>query len=223
MCRSLVLLLSLFLAFFWAPSLAHALRGGSTLQATPNWSFGCEAAPIFDPITGAPILVATGQTTCTLRNLGYINNVFQLGSFVPGNGRITRIRVRSGANPAPLQVTIFQGSPGLCCTARRLGRVFQPVANGITTVRMNIRVFRSLDTSGGQLTQVTDAVGLTAVGPGSLPLVDQGTAGTFTSGTGLTQLWYPATAIGDPRVEGASVVDGLELLLEWTFRPNRGR
>ena len=190
---------------------AGAANFGSTLANAPNLTFGCEAAIIIG--AGGPILAGTGQTTCTFRDLGDING-FRIGSLVPANGRITRIRVRSGPNPAPLQLTIFTGSPGLCCTARRFGKVFQPVPNGITTQKVNIPVRRVLHRPG---LQTFDVVGISAVGPGTLPLFYQGTGGTFTPGTALTQQWFPVTALGDPRVEGTTM-DGLELLLQWTFK-----
>jgi hypothetical protein len=212
-------LLALVALLSWALSLgvAHAARFGSTLEATPNTFWGCEQAPIFDPITGVPTLAPTFQTTCTLRNVGYINSL-QVASIVPSNGVITRIAVKSGPNPAPLQLTILQGSPGLCCTARRFGPVFQPRPNAITVQRVRIRVRRSLFQNAQQ---VSDFVALTAVGPGTLPLSDQGTAGTFTSGSALLQQWYPLTAIGDVRNGDPTTVDGLELLLQWTFQPAR--
>jgi glutamate-1-semialdehyde aminotransferase len=65
-----------------------------------------------------------------------------------------------------------------------------------------------------------DVVALSAVGPGTLPMRDQGTAGTFASGSAATALWYPLTGIGDPRVE-ATTADGLDLLFQWDFRPGR--
>jgi len=65
--------------------------------------------------------------------------------------------------------------------------------------------------------QTFDVVGISAVGPGTLPLFYQGTGGTFTQGMALTQQWFPVTALGDPRVEGYTM-DGLELLLQWTFQ-----
>lgn len=201
------------LSLLLAASVAHAANYGSTLANPPNTTFGCEGAVILDPINGGPVLAPTGQSTCTFRDLGDING-FRIGSLVPSNGRITRIRVSSGPNPAPLQLTIFTGSPGLCCTARRFGKVFQPIPNAITTQRVNIPVKRVLHRPG---LQTFDVVGITAVGPGTLPLRYQGTGGTFTSGTALTQQWFPLTAQGDPRVEGYTM-DSLELLLQWTFK-----
>jgi hypothetical protein len=204
-----------------APAAADAKFFGSRLNSQPNIGFGCSLAPILDPITGAPILAPTGQRTCTFRHVGYINSN-RITSIVPASGRIVRIRVRAGNNPAPLRLTILGASSSLvngfsCCTARKFGRVFRPRANRTTTIRTNMRVQRS---NPNGATQFNDVVALSAVGPGTLPMRDQGTAGSFASGTALTALWYPLTARGDPRVE-ATRADGLDLLFQWDFRRSR--
>jgi hypothetical protein len=211
-------LIALSLLALSVPASADARFFGGRLGAAPNTNFGCETAPVLDPITGVPSLFATGQRTCTFRHVGYIN-VNRITSIVPANGRIVRIRVRSGANPARLRLTILGASSSIangfsCCTASRFGRLFRPRANRVTTIRTNVRVHRS---NPNGATQFNDVVALSAVGPGTLPLRDQRTAGTFASGSALTALWYPLTAIGDPRVEATSA-DGLDLLFQWDFR-----
>ncbi|MBX7136873.1 MAG: hypothetical protein K1X83_02730 [Oligoflexia bacterium] len=215
--RSVVFGLMVVLSISVTP--AQAQRFGSTLQSAPNAFWGCDLAPILDPITGVPRLAVTGQTSCTMRNVGYLGSL-QIASYVPRNGYITEVKIRSGNNPAPVRVVIMQCSPGFCGTAVRMSRVFRPRANQISTFKTNLRVIRSFDINSSGIQNITDAVGLTAVGPGTLPLVDQGTAGTFTSGSALTQLWYPAMQLNVPRVEGAVSADGLELLLRWRFQKN---
>jgi hypothetical protein len=220
--KKIYLYLLLTVVLFFTVTAASAQSFGSNLRAAQNTIFGCDFAPILDPISGFPVLAPTGQTTCTMRNLGYLYSN-KITSFVPSNGTITRIRVRSGANPAPLRLTISEGGPGTCCTARVFGKTFRPRANKVTSLDVNVNVKRSTHKlPNGQLAQITDVVGLTAVGPGTLPLHDEGTAGTFQAGSGLTQLWYPLTARGDPRVEGHTA-DGLELLFQWTFKRNARR
>lgn len=155
---------------------------GSTLQAVPNLLIGADTAPILDPITGQPTLVPSNQQSCTLRNVGYIGSL-QVGSMVPASGIIRNVRVRCGPNPAPMQVLIMSGSPGLYGTALRASRIFRPQANTTTTVRVDLPVTRSLDSG----TNIIDAVALNVVGAGTMPLTDQGTAGTFTTGTALLQ------------------------------------
>jgi hypothetical protein len=213
--------LAALVALALLPTAAHAVFLGSTLNGRVNTGFGCEAAPIYDPITGQPQLVASGQRTCTYRHVGYINSN-RATSLVPGNGRIVRVRVRSGRNPAPLRVTILNsasGSSGFsCCTADRFSRTFRPRANRTTTVRMNIPVQRTVDTQRGFVT--TDVVALSAVGPGTLPLRDQGVGGQYVDGAALAGFWYPLTGRGDPRVDQTSHA-GLDLMFQWDFRRRR--
>jgi hypothetical protein len=205
-----------------APAAADAKFLGSKMQGKANVGFGCSLAPILDPISGAPVLAPSGQTTCTFRHLGYINDFTRVTSLVPANGRIVRIRVKAGRNPARLRLTILTASSSLsngftCCTARKFGRVFRPRANGTTTIPTNMAVHRANPNGSSQF---NDVVALSAVGPGTLPMRDQGTAGSFAPGSAATALWYPLTGIGDPRVE-ATTADGLDLLFQWDFRPSR--
>jgi hypothetical protein len=184
---------------------------GPNLGAVPNLLIGPETAPILDPISGSPVLQPSGQTSCTLRHGGYIGSL-QPGSVVPGSGIIRNIRVRCGPNPAPMQAMVMSGSPGLYGTAQRTSRTFRPRANAVTTVRVDLRVIRSLGTS-----HITDAVGLNIVGPGTMPLRDQGTAGTFATGSALLQHWYPTMRIGLPENTRGYTIDGVELLMSWEF------
>lgn len=214
--------------FLFVASAAHAIPIGSDLRQPVNVFWGCELAPILDPVTGAPRLASTGQTTCTIRNVGNPNNILQLASYVPSNGIINRVRVRNGPTPTPFRLTILQSSPGLCCTAKSFSRVLRPRANQvnqISTFNVNMRVIRSAHATptGGGVAQVTDAVAYTAVGPGILPLRDQGTAGTFNFNSTYSQLWFPFTAVGDPRNLDAYTIDGIELLMQVNFvrNPNR--
>jgi hypothetical protein len=190
---------------------------GSTLRNTPNLPIGPDLAPRLDAITGVPTLLATGQTTCTMRFLGYIGNVRRLGSVVPGNGVITKVRIRSGSNPAPVRVVIMQGSAGLYGTLIRKSRVFRLRPNAVTTLTVNLPVRRTYTLCRAGLQQVTDAVGLSAVGLGTLPFHDSATAGTFATGSGLTQLWYPQLQRNQIRILDGYVDDGLELLMQWDF------
>jgi hypothetical protein len=204
-----------------AAPVADARFLGSRLNGRVNTAFGCDAAPIYDPITGQPELVATGQRTCTYRHGGYIGSN-RFTSLVPGNGRITRVRIRSGRNPAPLRVTIMNASSGSsgfsCCTADRFSRVIRPRARRTSTFRMNLPVTSVVDTQRGF--QTTDVVALSAVGPGTLPLRDQGVGGQFVNGAAVALFWYPLTGVGDPRVDQTAHA-GLDLMFQWDFRRRR--
>jgi hypothetical protein len=202
---------------------ANAATFGSSLDASANAGFGCESALRPDPFSGAPVLVPTGHRTCTLRSNGRVNSN-RNWSAAPATGRVTRYAVRAGRNPARLRLTILSGSLQVdptgetsnysCCTARRFGPVFRPRANRVTRRRTNMRVFNYRRRDGRQF---FDLIGLTAVGPGSLPLHTEGRHFSFQSGSAITTFYYPHTRRGEPRPE-SNAVDGLQLLLRWTWR-----
>jgi hypothetical protein len=66
----------------------------------------------------------------------------------------------------------------------------------------------------------SDLLALSAVGPGTLPLAISPTVGSFASGAPLTIGFYPATRVGEPRVDGYTMA-GIDLLFRWDFRPGR--
>lgn len=201
---------------------ADAARFGSSLRQPADAGFGCESVPTFDVFTGAPTLAPSGHTTCTVRSSGRIGSL-KSWSAVPGKGRIVRISVRSGPSPAPLRLSVAAastrenesggGGDFLCCTVRYLGPTFRPRPNAVTTRRVNVRVSAERD---GNATYF-DVVGLAAVGPGTLPLHDERTAGQFQQGSGLVSFGWPYVRRGETRIEQHRA-DGLELLFRWEFR-----
>ena len=214
------LVLSLAVALF-APAATEAKRFGSSLGQPADALFGCESVPTFDVFTGQPTLAPSGESTCTVRSGGRIGSL-RSWSAVPGNGRIFRYSVRAGPNPAPLRLSIAEAStranPGgggdfLCCTVRYLGPTFRPRPNAITTRRANVRVSYSKVGNADYF----DVVGLAAVGPGTLPLHDERTAGQFRQGSGLVSFSWPFVRRGETRIESHRA-DGLELLLRWEFQ-----
>ncbi len=230
MVRSLRAVVLALAALLSVASAAQAATFGSPLTRPSDAGFGCESALQPNPFTGAPELQPTGHTTCTLRSNGRVGSNRNWAG-VPANGRITSFAVRSGDNPARLRLTILTGSSQFdpeggpegsrsnysCCTARRFGRTFRPRANAVTRKRVNIRV-QNLRRNDGR--QFFDVVGLTAVGPGTLPLSTERRHFAFQTGSAMTTFYYPFTRRGEPRPE-SNAVDGLELLLRWTWRRTR--
>jgi hypothetical protein len=210
------------------PAGASARWFGSTLRATPNANYGCESAVVAAPLGGFA-LQPTGQTSCTYRHGGYLFT--SRPTFIaPGTGRVTRIRVKSGPNPARLRLTVLTGSsrvntftgrdiPGTytCCTARFVGRAFRPRANAITTKKVNVKVFDVRDKRIRFRIHSSDGLALTAAGPGTLPLSIGPQLGVFQAGAPLAIGYWPRTAPGDPRVDGYSV-SGIDLLFRWNFK-----
>jgi hypothetical protein len=207
---------------------ASASWYGSTLAAQQNANYGCEAALVMAPLGGVQ-LSPSGQQSCTYRHGGYLNSL-RPTFIVPSSGRIVRIRVKSGPNPARLRLTVLTGSsrvdtfqgrdiPGTytCCTARYVGRPFSVRPNTTTTRKVNVRVFDVRSKSIVHRIHSSDGLALSAVGPGTLPLNISPNVGGFDNGTPIATAYFPLTARGDPRVDGYSMT-GIDLLFQWDFR-----
>lgn len=206
------------------PASADAAFFGSSLTRAPNIALTCGTAIIRDQsnFAGGAVLAPTGQRTCTYRSVGILLGSLTTGSVVPGSGVITSFSVRSGSNPAPVRLTVMQGSPGLCCTAEKFSPVFRPRPNRITRFRVNMSVRVTGSVSPGIGRQVVDDyIGLTAVGPGTLPLRVQRGAGQFNAGLWQSQSWWPRVTLNQPRNEDAYGMTGVELLLRWEWQRRR--
>ena len=150
---------------------------GSNLQAAPNVTFGCESVPQISNFAGDQFLVPSGQTDCTWRQTGVFGstepNETRFSS-VPGDGRITKVEVRAGANPAPLRFVVIRqlGNVGgtansQCCFFRSETAPTPMAPNTVNTVNLNIPVERN--TLNG--IRAFDLVGISAAaGQGALPL-----------------------------------------------------
>lgn len=227
--RRLAILVALAGAALLAPpATAPAAWFGSTMQGPANAPYGCESATILGPLGGV-VLAPTNQTSCTYQHLGYLGSN-RFGSVVPSSGRIVRIRVRSGPSPARLRLTILTGSaridtltgqdiPGTytCCTARYVGPAFRPAPNRVTTRRVNVRVLVTRSTQLQLRTKTSDIVAISAVGPGTLPLRVDPNVGAIAQGAPQARGFWPATANGDPRVDGYGMA-GIDVLFGWDFR-----
>ncbi|HTZ88348.1 MAG TPA: hypothetical protein VMB05_16915 [Solirubrobacteraceae bacterium] len=207
---------------------ASAQWFGSTLTGPANAGYGCESALVLAPLGGVE-LAPTNQSSCTYRHGGYFNSL-KPTAIVPGSGWVRQIQVKSGPNPAPLRVTVLTGSsrvdtfsgrdlPGTytCCTARFVGPAFTPKPNAITTRRVNIRVQDVRSKQIQNRIHSSDALALSAVGPGSLPLSRSEAVGSIVEGAPIAIGWFPMTRVGEPRVDGYSMT-GLDLLFRWDWR-----
>ncbi len=204
---------------------------GSNMKGAPNTTYGCESALILGPIGGVE-LAPSRQVTCTYRSAGYLNSL-RPSFLVPSSGWIRRIQIRSGANPAPLRLTVLTGSsrvntltgqdlPGTytCCTARFVGPVIRPRPNGTTTRKVHVHVISVRSRAIRTRIHSTDGVGLSAVGPGTLPLHVDEAIGQIVEGEPITVGYWPLARVGEPRVDGYSMT-GLDLLFRWEFSRRR--
>ncbi len=208
---------------------ASARWYGSLLHGTPNANYGCESALIMAPLGGVE-LAPTNQVSCTYRHGGYLNS--NRPTFIaPSTGRITAIKVRSGAKPAKLRLTILTGSsridtrtgrdlPGThtCCTARFIGKAFRPRANATTKKKVNVKVSDVRDKRIRFRIHSSDGVALTAVGPGTVPLQIRNDVGAFTTGIPLATGYWPYTRKGEPRSADGYTMTGIDLMFQWYFK-----
>jgi len=203
---------------------------GSNLQAAPNVTFGCEFVPQISNFAGDQFLVPSGQTDCTWRQSGVFGstdpNETRFSS-VPGDGRITKVEVRTGANPAPLRFVVIRqlGNVGgtansQCCFFRSETEPVTMAPNTVNTVNLNIPVERN--TLNG--IRAFDLVGISAAaGQGALPLLETGPHNintVLTNGAVDAGYFYPrmgaiANDSGGGRLEAGT--SGYELTVRWTW------
>ncbi len=127
---------------------------------------------------------------------------------VPGPGYVTKVRVRSGANPAPLRITIikriFQTHPvtgqitdAVCCTGTGSeSATFQPPPNTVHELTLNppLRVTTSPSQNGASGHH--DIVAVSAMGPGDLPIASTGPHSLSEFSATAMQMFYPKVETG---------------------------
>jgi hypothetical protein len=222
--------LAAFALLLVAPALSQgaAVQFGSSLTPGPVAGFGCEAEPVLinSPNWGDYGLVPnTKSADCTWRQAGvWGSETDPRASSVPSDGRIVRAEVLSGANPAPLRISVLRqlgtgGFAGQCCFFVSETAPIPLTPNAVTTIPLDIAVERN--TLKGIL--AVDLMGISAAtGAGSLPLRVVGPSNSLTIpiGNPMAGAFYPRVGSipndsgGGRREEG---VPGLEVLVRWTF------
>jgi hypothetical protein len=218
------------------PGLAHAQsksNQGTPMSLTPatgSEAFGCETrwqggfAPPFT-YERQP----TGHTTCTAYQPGTTVDNTHL---VPGPGLVTKVRVRSGANPAPLRITIvkrlFQTNPAtgeitdaICCTGTGAeSATFQPPANSVHELTLDppLRVTTSPSQNGASGHH--DIVSVSAMGAGELPIASTGPHSLSEFSTTAMQMFYPKVETGQQGQAQHDYVNYVVLMnYDWTAPP----
>lgn len=212
---------------------ASARWYGSTLSGKPNADYGCETAIVNAPLGGVQ-RSPTNQASCTYRHGGYLYSS-RPTFLVPATGRITKIRVRSGPNPARARLTVLTGSsrvdpftgrdqPGTytCCTARYVSKPFRLRPNRLTTKKVNVRVYNVVEKELQIRIHSSDGLALSFERGGTLPLKITPSVGGFGAGTPLLTGYWPRTRKRDPRVDGYTM-SGIDLMFQWNFRRARRR
>jgi hypothetical protein len=213
------------------PALAAAapVQFGSPLTPGPSGAFGCELRPFQtnSPQYGDWGLFQNTQTNdCTWRQSGvWGSETDSRVSSVPGDGRIVRAEVLSGANPAPIRITVIRqlnapGFPGQCCFYVSETAPIALTPNAVTTIPLDLAVERN--TLKGIL--AVDLMSISAdKGAGSLPLRIVGPSNTLTqpNGTVMASSFYPRMGqipndAGGGRRETEAPA-GVEVMVRWTW------
>ncbi len=207
---------------------AETVTFGSSLAEAPNLQLGCETQPQLSDTTGNYGFAPSGQPGCTWRQAGVFGqDSGTLYSSVPGDGTITRVDVRSGANPAPLSFVVFRqlGNTGAtqdtqCCFFVSTSPAVTPQPNAVSSFSVDIPVHRN--TLNG--VRAFDLMGISAESnAGTLPLREVGPhlgvtfapPGSLFAGFFYPSLGAQANDSGGGRLEDAT--SGIELTVRWTW------
>ncbi len=231
---ALLLVLALSLAVLPAAAGAQTATRGSTLERTPFVAGqGNDCAAYF--ALGGPVPNPWGATTCSYYQGFVFGNANDARTgFVPGDGVVTTVTVKVGANPAPLQFVVLRqltnaqlgavsGEPK-CCFFVRETPPLQPAPNTTTTFTVNLPV-----ESNRQPNVITqDAIGFSAPTGGTLPLAftPNFSPAVFTPGDVTSSSFHPKLSEANGTGTGGAFASGhqggLDVLLQYTFTPTAG-
>ncbi len=203
---------------------------GSSLTAA-NTTFDCDQRYLPDfGGTYQPYFTKI-PSTCSMWSPGTtVTNT----DLVPGTGTVTKVRVKSGPNPAPLKVItgrrLFQTNPNnpneitdaTCCMGVYESEQFQPKPNAVTEVTVNLLVETHPSENGASGWH--DFVSVSGVGPGDMPVADVGphtTAAGSSAGTTNLYTYYPKFEKGASN-QNQWAYPGWELLMQYDWIDNPG-
>jgi hypothetical protein len=193
-----------------ASALGLSKTQGADLSAPSDAGFGCETQFLpGNPGNGftyepSPFEGIVDESSCTM--WAYTGGTTDK-LLAPASGTVTKVRVKSGPNPAPLRVSIlrylFTTNPAnpsevtdrQCCTAVAEGATFQPTPNAVTETTVNLPT--QVVQPQGQQSGWGDFVGVSAVGPGTVPLNSTGPHTSYAINTPTVHFAYPK--ISPPR------------------------
>ncbi|MBS45961.1 MAG: hypothetical protein CMH83_22865 [Nocardioides sp.] len=205
-----------------------AAFGGDT-SAPPNYSYGCEVAPSIVNGNGDYGPVSHSYPTCSYFQTAPFDETS--GAAPVPLGRVTLARVRSGANPAPIRITVVQGRTGLtpdgqpiqgstqCCFGDQMTRTFRLRPNAVTTIPLNLPMENRKRVT--EQVSITDYVGFSAdSNVGTLPIrVTQdppNTSQTLDPGNPSVMSFFPQVTPDQVRTDPRQVPSFL-LTMDFTF------
>lgn len=166
----------LYLAIAASSSMAATgpVTFGANLGQGPDVTFGCDVIPF--EFSGP----AAGGPSCTWGSpLFDVGSVAAGGLNVPGTGTVYQVKLRVGTSTGPMQLvvlrTLFDPNDVVnnqCCVAQARSSVFTPVANGITTLNVDLPVGE--EDSPTATVDYLDQVGLSVLEDGvAIPLINE--------------------------------------------------
>ncbi|HEX7610410.1 MAG TPA: hypothetical protein VF380_07045 [Solirubrobacteraceae bacterium] len=210
--------LAIIAAGVLAPRGAGAVTFGGDLNQPANNQYTCGqgAPPLFTfGIGSQSCLWFSGSATASF--------------YAPLSGTVTAVRIKVGPVPGPMQVVVMRslyqnnaGDPGhpyfACCFVERYGPVFEPQANAVTTVPVNLPMTEEPTPPPQDVTTnaAGDFLALTVLSP-SVPVPMFLGPGSISSGTypAPTAASFPAPSatplLGFTEVEGAQVLMSADL------------
>jgi hypothetical protein len=232
MTRLSVALLVGLLAFA-SSALAQTQTRGSSLQSPAHPNSANDCTFMYSSQSPNPIPNPWGATSCTYFQ-GYVfgNTSDPRTGYVPGDGVINTVTVRSGPNPVPLRFVIVRqltnaqngavsGEPKCCFFVRETTPV-QPAPNTTSTFTVNLPVENNVQTN--VITQ--DIIGFSAPVGGTLPIAftTQFTDLAYSPGVVTAESFHPAVnaaqhGSGTGGAFASHHYSGLEVLLQYTFSP----
>ena len=191
---------------------------GASLSQAPDVSFDCSVIPYATPIRSQ-------GTSCTWGTpLFDVSNTSAGGLDVPGNGNVYQVRLRVGASTGPMQLVVLRTlfdpndlSNNECCVDVAQSSVFTPVANGITTLNVDLPVGEGQESDNGATVDFLDQIGLSILEDGvAIPAIDQ-TSLEATEQQPVVNFNAPALTLGASQLAGDP--DGYELDMQATWYP----
>ena len=205
-----------------APAAPAQQSFGAHLNRPANATFGCESYPVFVPLFGPTLVGLPDPRSCTWTSAGTFGNLAETAN-VPGDGTVTRVRIRTGPTTGPMQVVVLRSlsdaptqetlpAPSQCCQIPVASQVFVPAPNAVTTVPVNLPVQAGRNAQG---IGTFDALGLSILAPGvTIPAHDT----TAQDGGRSPAFFSPAVAVGTQNVN-RNGAKGVQLLLNADWSP----
>jgi hypothetical protein len=193
-----------------AASSADARWFGANLHQSANATASCQSFIFFQRVP-----------SCSWTTSGAVGNGTE-SMVVPGNGTITRVRIKVGGRTGPMRIAILEAlrkrnsGESACCVGRRQTGTFTPRRNRITTLKTNIPVRISYNRKSKIYSY--DNLFLTMENPDTPIPANQGpdpNSGNCRGG------WFPAVRPGQENFTGPYGVCGYTILIRANGRPRR--